>query len=109
AGARQDPRRRARGVPARERVPPPAEAVGQALTRLAGGWGGYLSRRTPTRHFGKTRHYAVNRLAIYMANRHQRSRPWGWWVVARVSPDQVGLIRLYGTIVSPRPNRAWRG
>jgi group II intron reverse transcriptase/maturase len=107
--AMQHARDRVRELTARERLPLPVEQVVQDLNRFLRGWAGYFRYGNSARHFEKTRHYAVNRLAIYMANRHQRSRLWGWRAVARLSPDQMGLIRLYGIIVSPRPNRAWRG
>jgi group II intron reverse transcriptase/maturase len=107
--AMQHARDRVRELTARERLPLPVEEVVQDLNRFLRGWAGYFRYGNSARHIEKTRHYAVNRLAIYMANRHQRSRRWGWWAVARASPDQICLIRLYGTIVSPRPNRAWRG
>jgi hypothetical protein len=44
---------------------------------------------------------AVSRLAIFVANRHERERRWGWWVVARQSHGHLGLIDLNGTIVPP--------
>jgi hypothetical protein len=44
-------------------------------------------------------------MAIFVANRHQRRTRFGWWVVARQSPDHLGLIDLNGIVVSPRANQ----
>ncbi|WP_205745828.1 hypothetical protein [Egibacter rhizosphaerae] len=49
------------------------------------------------------------RLAGVIAKRHQRSRAFGWSVVAYKSGDQLGLMRLDGIVVAPRPHQAWRG
>ncbi|QBI18361.1 hypothetical protein ER308_01425 [Egibacter rhizosphaerae] len=62
-----------------------------------------------TRSFGKIRDYALMRLAGVIAKRHQRSRAFGWSVVAYKSGDQLGLMRLDGIVVAPRPHQAWRG
>ena len=51
--------------------------------------------------------FAVDRLALFVAMLHHRSRRYGWFVYRR-SPDRMGLINLNGTVVAPRPNRAWR-
>lgn len=47
------------------------------------------------------------RLAGLIAKKHHRSRASGRWVIAYASSNQLGLIRLHGT-VAPRPFRAWR-
>ena len=57
--------------------------------------------------FDKIRNYALMRLALFLAKRHQRGRAWGFAQIYR-SPDQLGLISLNGIVVAPRPNRAWR-
>ena len=49
--------------------------------------------------------HAVNRLSIFVANRHQRDRRFGWWVVARQSPNRLGLINLNGIVVPPRAHQ----
>ena len=59
------------------------------------------------REFDKIRSYAVLRVALFVAKRHQRGRPWGFAQVYR-SPDSLGLISLNGTVIAPRPNRPWR-
>ena len=45
----------------------------------------------------------------FVAKRHKRTRGYGWSVLVFQSPDRLGLIDLNGTVVAPRPNRAWRG
>jgi hypothetical protein len=47
-------------------------------------------------------HPAGNRLAIFVANRQQRDRRFGWRVVARQSLGHLGLIDLNGIVVPPR-------
>jgi hypothetical protein len=48
------------------------------------------------------------RLAGFLAKKHRRSRAFGRWVIAYASDHQLGLIRLDGTVVAPRPFRVWR-
>jgi hypothetical protein len=75
--------------------------------------GSPLGRRTDVygnsaQTFDKIIHYALDRLARFLAKRHKRSRGYGWKAVAYQSPNRLGLINLNGTIVAPRPNRSWR-
>jgi len=44
-----------------------------------------------------------------MAKRHKRASGFGWVVVHYRSTNQMGLINLDGTVVTPRPFRDWRG
>ena len=80
----------------------------QDVNRFLRGWAGYFRYGNSARHFDKINHYAVDRLARFVAKRHKRSWGYGWKVVAYQSPDRLGLINLNGTIVAPRPNRPWR-
>ena len=57
--------------------------------------------------FDKIRKYAVMRVALFVAKRHQRCRSWGFAQMYR-SPVQLGLVSLNGIVVAPRPNRSWR-
>jgi hypothetical protein len=57
--------------------------------------------------FSTIRRYAWTRLAHYISERHGRARGFGWWVLIDQSND-LGLISLYGTVVSPRPFKDWR-
>ena len=74
-------------------------------TGSCGGWAGYFRYGNSAQSFDKITLHALNRLSIFVANRHQRDRRFGWWVVARQSPDRLGLIDLNGTIVPPRAHR----
>ncbi|MGH8905713.1 MAG: group II intron maturase-specific domain-containing protein [Egibacteraceae bacterium] len=72
------------------------------------GWAEYFRYGNSSRHLAKIRRYALERLALLVAKRHHKSRGYGWSVVAFRSPDQLGLIRLDGIVVAPRPGKAWR-
>lgn len=73
------------------------------------GWSGYFRYGNSARHFDAISNYAAHRVALHVAKRHKRARGYGWSVLAFQSPDRLGLIDLNGTIVAPRPHRAWRG
>ena len=78
-----------------------AAAIEQAdEIRHAGLWNQSLNR---------IEYQAVNRLVLFMAHRHRRSPAYGRWAVLYRSPDRLGLVTLAGTVVAPRPRRAWRG
>jgi RNA-directed DNA polymerase len=51
--------------------------------------------------------YARMRVAGFLAKKHRRPRKFGWSVIAFQSPNYLGLINLDGTVVAPRPFRAW--
>jgi len=72
------------------------------------GWAGYFRYGNSARRFDQIRDYAVMRIAGFIAKKHRRSRAFGRWVIAYASQNQLGLIRLDGTVVAPRPFRAWR-
>ena len=100
---------RVREITARERLLLPVEDVVQDLNGYLRGWAGYFRYGNSARHFNLIEHHAHNRLALFMAKRHQRTRAYGWRVVTYASPNRMGLISLSGTVVAPRPHRAWRG
>jgi group II intron reverse transcriptase/maturase len=100
--AMQHARRRIREITARERLPLPVEDIVQDLNRFLAGWAGYFRYGNSAQFFDKIQLHAVNRLSIFVANRHQRNRRFGWWAVARQSPNHLGLIDLNGIIVPPR-------
>ncbi|MEX2619339.1 MAG: group II intron maturase-specific domain-containing protein [Egibacteraceae bacterium] len=93
----------------RRRLCLPVEEIVRDVNRVLRGWAEYFRYGNSTRHLTKIRDYALERLALVVARRHQRPRRYGWSVVAFQSPNQLGLIRLEGIVVAPRPNRAWRG
>jgi RNA-directed DNA polymerase len=102
--AMQHARQRVREITARERLLLPVEEIVQDLNRFLAGWAGYFRYGNSAQFFDKISLHAVNRLSIFVANRHQRDRRFGWWVVARQSPNRLGLIDLNGIIVPPRAN-----
>jgi len=100
--AMQHARQRIREITARERLLLPVEDIVGDLNRFLGGWAGYFRYGNSAQAFDKISLHAVNRLSIFVANRHQRDRRFGWWAVARQSPNHLGLIDLNGTIIAPR-------
>jgi hypothetical protein len=69
---------------------------------------GLLPLRNPARQFDKINHYAQDRIARFVANRHTRNSGYGLIVVVYQSAHRLGLINLEGTIVAPPSNRPWR-
>ncbi len=103
--AMQHATQRVREITARERLLLPVEDIVQDLSRFLGGWSGYFRYGYSAQFFDKISLHAVNRLSIFVANRHQRDRRFGWWAVARQSPNRMGLIDLNGIIIPPRANQ----
>jgi RNA-directed DNA polymerase len=86
----------------------PVETVVEDLNRFLGGWAAYFRYGHSHRQFAKIRFLAAERLALLLARRHNRSRDFGWRMLARASPSYLGLITLSGIIVTPSPQRYWR-
>ena len=86
----------------------PVEDTVQELNQFLRGWAGYFRYGNSAHHFDTITDYAADRLAGHVAKRHKRPRAYGWSVLAFQSPDRLGLIDLNGTVVAPRPYRAWR-
>jgi group II intron reverse transcriptase/maturase len=107
--AMQHARDRVREITARKRLLLPVEDVVQDLNGYLRGWAGYFRYGNSARHFDAISNYAAHRVVSQVAKRHKRSRGYGWSVLAFQSPDRLGLIDLNGTVVAPRPHRAWRG
>jgi RNA-directed DNA polymerase len=105
--AMQHARDRIRFMTMRARLAAPVEQVVQEINLFLRGWAGYFRYGNAAHAFDQIRRYAVMRLALFLAKRHQRGRAWGF---ARLycSGDDLGLISLNGTVVAPRPHRAWR-
>jgi Reverse transcriptase (RNA-dependent DNA polymerase)/Group II intron, maturase-specific domain len=99
-------RGRIRDITDRRRLRDPIEDVVQELNGYLRGWAGYFRYGNSAQFFDKISLYTVNRLSIFIANRYSRDRRFGWWVVARQSPNRLGLIDLNGTVIPPRPHRA---
>jgi group II intron reverse transcriptase/maturase len=104
--ALQHARDRIRELTARSRLLVPIEEIVGSLNRFLRGWSAYFRIGNSARFFDKIRTYAVSRLALFVANLHDRSRRYGWFVIRHT--DCLGLISLDGTVVAPRPNHAWR-
>ena len=104
----QHARDRIRELTERRRLLVPVEEVVQDLNRFLRGWAGYFRHGNSARHFHLVSTYANDRLALFVAKRHQRARAYGWRAVVYRSPDRFGLINLNGSVVAPRPNRPWR-
>ena len=105
----QHARDRACEITARERLLLDVDDVVQDLNRYLRGWAGYFRYGNSARHFNLIENHAHNRLALVVAKRHQRTRAYGWRVLMYGSPNRLGLVSLSGTVVAPRPHRAWRG
>jgi RNA-directed DNA polymerase len=106
--AGQHARDRVREITDRSRLLVPVETIVRDVNGFLRGWAGYFRYGNSAQTFDKINHYALDRLARFLAKRHKRSRGYGWKAVAYRSPDRLGLINLNGTIVAPRPNRPWR-
>jgi hypothetical protein len=48
------------------------------------------------------------RLAGFLAKKHRRTRAFGRWVIAYASDNQLGLIRLDGTVCRTQAFECWR-
>jgi len=101
-------RERIREITHRKRLRLPVEWIVQDLNRFLRGWGGYFRYGHSAHHFERISNYALKRLALFMAERHQRKAGYGLTVVAYLSPNSLGLLSLQGTVVSPRANKPWR-
>ncbi|MCA1698860.1 MAG: hypothetical protein LC790_08165 [Actinobacteria bacterium] len=101
----QRARDRMRELTLRKRLLLSVDEVVADLNRYLRGFGGYFRYGNSGPDFGRLDAYAIERLALFVAKRHKRQRRYGYWRISQ-SPDRLGLIRLTGTIVAPRPNRA---
>jgi len=106
--AMQHARDRIREVTERRRVLLRVEVIVEDVNRYLRGWAAYFRYGNSARHFDKIMGYARIRLAGFLTKKHRRSRGFGWSVIAFQSQNYLGLINLDGTVVAPRPFRAWR-
>ena len=84
--AAQHARDRVRELTARSRLLVPVEEVVGSLNRFLRGWAGFFRIGNSALVFDKVRSFAVERLAIFVANLQRRRRRWGLRTV-RLSPD----------------------
>jgi RNA-directed DNA polymerase len=101
-------RDRIRELTRRARLLLPVKVIVEEVNRFLRGWAAYFRYGNSTVRFEKIMYYVWTRMALVIAKRHQRSRAYGWSVLAYQSPDHLGLISLSGTVVAPRPLRDWR-
>lgn len=104
--AMQHARDRLRDLTRRDRLLLEVEQVTQEINRFLRGWAGYFRYGNSARQFDQITAHAFDRLALFVAKRHQRPAGWGRWKLR--SPERAGLIILTGTVLAPRPNRPWR-
>jgi RNA-directed DNA polymerase len=106
--AMQHARDRIRELTARSRQRLPVEWIVEDVNAFLRGWANYFRYGNSADHFDKISRYVRLRVARFVSKHHRRSTAFGWYVVAFASSNQLGLIRLDGTVVAPRPFRAWR-
>ena len=106
--AMQHARDRIRDLTARRRMLLSVKHIVGDVNRFLRGWAAFFRYGNSARRFNKIRDYAVMRLAGFIAKKHRRTRAFGRWVIAFASDNQLGLVVLDGTVVAPRPFRAWR-
>jgi group II intron reverse transcriptase/maturase len=103
----QHARDRIRSITARSRLLVPVEQIVEELNLFLRGWAGYFRFGNSALMLGQIRNYALTRLALWLSKRGNRRRAWGWGMTqVLLSPDHLGLIRLDGIVVPPRPFRA---
>jgi RNA-directed DNA polymerase len=105
--AMQHARDRIRFMTMRARLAAPVEQVVWEVNLFLRGWAGYFRYGNSAHAFDQIRRYALMRLALFIAKRHQRGRAWGFAQIY-CSGDDLGLISLNGIVIPPRPHRAWR-
>ena len=104
--ALQHARDRLRQLTRRDRLLLDVEQVTQEINLFLRRWAGYFRYGNSARQFDQITRHAFDRLAIFVAKRHQRPARWGRRKLK--SPERAGLITLTGTVHAPRPNRPWR-
>ena len=106
--AMQHARDRVRELTARSRLRLPIEAIVQDVNTFLRGWVDYFKYGHSAQRFSEIRQYVRMRIALLISKRHRRSRRFGLWGLLTFTPNEFGLIRLYGIVVSPRAGKPWR-
>ena len=106
--AMQHARDRIRDLTGRRRLLLWPELIAEDLNGFLRGWAAYFRYGHSAQRFSKIRQYARMRLALFVSKKHRRSRGFGWRVLVALSPDEFGLISLYGIVVAPRAGKPWR-
>ncbi len=98
-----------RGFTHRSRLRLGIETVVEDMNQFLAGWAGYFRFGHSTIRFAKLRHYALERLAIFIGKKHQSRHPRAYGISALLrTTDQYGLVSLLGIIVAPRAGKPWR-
>jgi RNA-directed DNA polymerase len=106
----QHARDRIRVITGRPRLLLPPGQIVRELNWFLRGWAGYFRYGNSALMLGQIRNYALQRLAIWLSKRGNRRRAWGWGMTQiLLSPTHLGLVRLDGAVIPPRPFRDWRG
>jgi RNA-directed DNA polymerase len=95
----QRARDRVRDLTAKHRRRLPVEEVVRDINRFLYGWAGYFRFGHSAERFSKIRNYVRMRIALLLSKRHRRSRHYGRWALVHQSPNEFGLISLYGIVV----------
>lgn len=107
--AMQHARDRIRELTDRRRLPLRAETITQDVSLFLRGWAAYFRYGHSGRRFSQIRQYARMRIALFISKKHRASRGFGWRVLVHLSPNELGLVNLYGIVVAPRAGKPWRG
>lgn len=83
------------------------EAIAEEVNLFLRGWIAYFRYGHSAQRFSKIRQYARTRLARYISKKHRASRGFGWRALVVLSPNELGLIGMYGIVVPPRPFKDW--
>jgi group II intron reverse transcriptase/maturase len=105
--AMQHARDRVRELTARRRLSLSVGAVVQDINKFLRGWTGYFKYGHSAERFSKIRQYVRMRIALFISKRYRRSRHFGVRALLNFTPNEFGLIRLYGIVVSPRAGKPW--
>ncbi|WP_199537539.1 group II intron reverse transcriptase/maturase [Spongiactinospora gelatinilytica] len=84
------------------------EAITEEVNLFLRGWVAYFKYGHSAERFSKIRQYARMRLALFISKRHRASKGFGWRTLVTLSPNELGLIGMYGIVASPRPFKDWR-
>jgi group II intron reverse transcriptase/maturase len=107
--AMQRARDKLRGFTQRSRLTLSTETVVQDMNLFLRGWAGYFRYGHSTVRLGKIRHYALERLAIFVGKRHNSRHPRAYGLSMLLpTADQYGLVTLAGVVVAPRAGKPWR-
>lgn len=101
-------RDRIRELTGRRRLPLRPETIAQDVNMFLRGWAAYFRYGHSAQRLSEIRQYARMRLALFISKKHRRSRGFGWRVLVALSPNECGLVSLYGIVVAPRAGKPWR-